>query len=130
MKKIILIITILLVIVLYNPKEKILNEDKYQYIYVSHKYLNIDNIKEYLKDLEIIAIEPEINPVYNKILINYKTKEKFKTTLLNYLKKEGDYIDYNKYLIEPIKIKNVLVYSNIQKITEYNLVYHCKKQKI
>lgn len=86
--------------------------------YVEIENLNTNNIS-CIENLNIQAIEIEINPIYkiDKVFF-YKDLNFFIRNVIRRLKDKGYYIEANKYLIEPIKIKNILVFNNKNKILE------------
>ena len=86
--------------------------------YVEIENLNTNNVS-CIENLNIQAIEIEINPIYkiDKVFF-YKDLSFFIRNVIRRLKEKGYYIEANKYLIEPIKIKNILAFNNKNKILE------------
>ena len=86
--------------------------------YVEIENLNTNNVS-CIENLNIQAIEIEINSIYkiDKVFF-YKDLSFFIRNVIRRLKEKGYYIEANKYLIEPIKIKNILVFNNKNKILE------------
>lgn len=86
--------------------------------YVEIENLNTNNIS-CIENLNIQAIEIEISPIYkiDKVFF-YKDLNFFIKNVIRRLKDKGYYVEANKYLIEPIKIKNILIFNNKNKILE------------
>ena len=80
--------------------------------------LNTNNMS-CIENLNIQSIEININPVY-KIdpVFFYKNKNFFIKNVIERLKENGYYSKAYNYLIEPIYIKQVLVFSTKSKIKE------------
>ncbi len=96
---------------------------RYDYIYITMDNLTLDNLKEKIKGVEIVAVDLYINPVYKEhLLLNYTTKGNIKEKYLKYLKENNMYSEYNKFLVKPIRINKVLVYSNLSLLNELNLL--------
>ncbi|HPF83347.1 MAG TPA: hypothetical protein PLV83_04205 [Bacilli bacterium] len=120
MKKILLIIFILMILFLLRKEKSIivfneLDVDSNAY-YIIMDNLNTNNFNDYFKGLEVLCIYPNINPIYeNKIKLNYiyDNINNFKIFYINSLKDKGYYIEANKYLLNPIIIRKVLVYGDI-----------------
>lgn len=98
------------------------NEDIYKMYIVEMDNLNTRNFNDYFKEFEVVLIKPDINKVYeDKLDINYfgSDLEELKKYYINRLKDKGYYIEANKYLVMPIKIKKVMINSTMGKIYDY-----------
>lgn len=96
---------------------------RYDYIYIKADNLTLDNLKDRIKGVDIVAVDFYINPVYKEHLqLNYTNKDNLKEKYLSYLKENNMYSEYNKFLVKPIKINRVLVYSNLSSLNELNLL--------
>lgn len=106
-----------------SSKDNFKDTLRYDYIYIKIDNLTLDNLKEKIKDVEIIAVDLYINPVYeDNLLLKYTTKNNIKEKYLKYLKEHDMYNEYNKFLVSPIRINRVLVYSNLSSLKKLNLL--------
>ena len=93
-------------------------EDESNSYYVEIENLNTNNIS-CIDNLNVQAIEIDINPIYKiDTIFFYKDLNFFIKNVVRRLKDKGYYIEANRYLIEPIRIKNILVFNNKNKILE------------
>lgn len=127
MKKILLFVILFLLLnvsVLDTPNIINYNDTlRYDYIYIKADNLTLDNLKDRIKGVNIVAVDFYINPVYKEHLqLNYTNKDNLKEKYLSYLKENNMYSEYNKFLVKPIKINRVLVYSNLSSLNELNLL--------
>jgi hypothetical protein len=127
MKKILLFVILFLLLnvsVLDTPNIINYNDTlRYDYIYIKADNLTLDNLKDRIKGVDIVAVDFYINPVYKEHLqLNYTNKDNLKEKYLSYLKENNMYSEYNKFLVKPIKINRVLVYSNLSSLNELNLL--------
>lgn len=125
MKKI--LTTILIFIIYLSLKEEDaktvfsadLNNDLYMTYYIEIDNLNSNNFNNYFNDLDVVALIPDINPVYKdkiNIIYFYKDIDDFKKNYIKRLKEKGYYTEANKYIIKPIKINRVIINSSINDI--------------
>jgi hypothetical protein len=87
----------------------------YDFILLELDSVNTNNFENFFKDIKVLKIYPSINKIYiNKVknIYNYSNLKEFKNSYLNELDKNGYYKDYNYYLVNPIKIEKLLVYSS------------------
>ncbi len=99
-------------------------EDDLNSYYLEIENLNTNNIS-CIENLNIQALEIDINNVYKMDrLFFYKNLNFFINNVIKRLKEKGYYMEANKYLIEPIKIKKVLVFNNKTKVIE--ILESCK----
>lgn len=125
MKKILTTI-IIFIIYLSLKEEKVktvfseeLNNDLYMTYYIEMDNLNSNNFNDYFKNFDIVALIPDINPIYKdkiNIIYFYKDIDDFKKNYIKRLKEKDYYIEANKYMIKPIKINRVITYSSINDI--------------
>lgn len=110
LKKILLIIIIFFVILSnINIKGKELYGPGIYYVELNN--LTIDNIDKMISD-EIIAVEPYINPLYNKcVIIEYETKDKTKEKIEKFYKQEN--------IKKSNNIKRVVIYSKTNLNNKY-----------
>ena len=117
-----LFLILLLVIIDLRSKEHltlVFKEEKinefYDFILLELDSVNTNNFEKFFKDIKVLKIYPSINKIYiNKVknIYNYSNLKEFKNSYLNELDKNGYYKDYNYYLVNPIKIEKLLVYSS------------------
>lgn len=87
----------------------------YEFILLELDNVNTSNLDIILKDIKVLKVYPSINKIYKnniKNVYNYTNINDFKDSYLNELEKNGYYKDYNYYLVNPIKIEKILVYSS------------------
>ena len=86
--------------------------------YIETNNLNTNNLS-CIDKLTIGSIEININPVYkiDKVFF-YKNTNIFIKNVMKRLKDKGYYKEANRYLIEPIYIKRILVYNTKLKIID------------
>lgn len=136
MKKIFyLFLILLLVLIDLRSKENLTlvfkqsdENEFYEFILLELDGFNTNNLDIFLKDIKVLKIYPSINKVYKnniKNVYNYTNIKDFKDSYLNELEKNGYYKDYNYYLVNPIKIEKILVYSSENtlknKLKKYNI---------
>ena len=95
------------------------DSDIYDFYHIKMDYLYTNNFNELFNDIDIIYLKAYVNPIYDKKIDNiffYKDIENFRKSYIQRLKDRGYYIEANKYLIKPIKIDSVLVYSSLNNI--------------
>lgn len=95
--------------------------DIYMTYMIEMEYLDTSNFNEYFRNMSVLAITPYINPVYeNKLRITYFDDDidGLRKYYIKKLKEKGYYIEANKYLIMPIRIKEVMIYSSMNEIIE------------
>lgn len=96
-----------------------IDNDIYMTYYIEMENLNTNNFNNYFSKIEVVALVPYVNPIYEdklNIIYFYKNIEDFKKSYLRILKEKGYYIEANKYLLKPIRINKVIVYSSINAI--------------
>jgi len=110
-----------------QKKEKVLavasfNEtdtSNYEQMLIKIDNLDTDNFKDYFSNMKVLLIYPYVNPVYEdkiSMVYVYKNIDKFKEYYINKLENLGYYAEANKYSYEPIKIKGVVIYSNLEEL--------------
>lgn len=122
------ILTTLLILVIYlSLKEETtktvfsdnIDNDVYRMYHIEMDNLNSHNFNDYFSSMDVIVIEPSINPIYkNKIDIVYfyKNIDDFKEYYIKRLKEKGYYIEANKYLLNPININKIIAFTSINSI--------------
>lgn len=136
MKKIILAFTICFFVFLsFNFKEKTsltfstINNDYAFYILEFHSQnISTNNFNDYFMDIDVIWIEPYINPLYNHIKTKYQFKNinSFKNEFISLLARNGLHSEALNLKIEGIKIKKIKVYSSesdIQNLKIENMTF-------
>lgn len=126
MKKILLIITICILLSIvsvksYNRYKELQNDNSYNIYTVSIDNLNTENFTNYFKNIEVVKIYPQVNPVYKNILgnISYKFSSNniqneinsFKKYYLSAIKKNS-YSDYDYLYFNGINIDKVSIYTS------------------
>lgn len=108
------------------------DSDIYDFYHIKMDYLYTNNFNELFNDIDIIYLKAYVNPIYDKKIDNiffYKDIENFRKSYTQRLKDRGYYIEANKYLIKPIKIDSVLVYSSLNNIYD-KIDFKNKKHEI
>ncbi len=131
LKKIILLIFFLFILNL-NIKSKnynyVINDETYEYRYVSIENLNTNNFINYFKEVNVISIYPKVNPIYkDKIgniyykFINNNISEEIEKFKYNYIKliKKNSYSDYNYLYVSGINIDKVLIYISNKELNNF-----------
>jgi len=136
MKKVLILLILIFIFSFILNKNKIQTvfsvDTEYEIYYLDFRKVNLNtnNFNDYFNNnnMDIIKIEPYVNPIYkDKIknlnyLFDYYSNEsnikKFKERYLKEIKNNNYIDDYNKYLINGIKIEMVKVYSNYKEILE------------
>lgn len=107
------------------------DDDIEKFYYIEMDYLYSNDFDKYFKDINIILVETNINPVYKNKINNiyfYKNSELLRKDYLDRLRNKGYYFEANKHLISPIKINRVLAYTSKNKI--YDNIPYEKEYKI
>ena len=137
MKKIILTLTICFFIFLsVNSKEKIVttfninNNNNYSFYVLEFQSHNVstNNFNKYFENINVIWVEPYINPLYKQIKTQYLFKDisTFKKEFTDFLIKKGYRSEALNLKIEGIKIKKMKVYSserNIKNLKIENMIF-------
>lgn len=136
MKKILIILLIIFITILitFIPTAKTISvyseiENDFNYIDldISNCNINTNNFNEYIDDLKIIKIKPDINKIYeNKINIKEYEFNVVYNNLTN-IKKFKDYFvkqlkGYNtdNMIIDGIKINNIVAYMSKEELNNLN----------
>lgn len=136
MKKIILTLTICFFIFLsVSSKEKIvptfnINNNNYSFYILEFQSHNVstNNFNKYFENINVIWVEPYINPLYKQIKTQYLFKDisTFKKEFTDSLISQGYHSDALNLKIEGIKIKKMKVYSSerdIQNLKIENMIF-------
>lgn len=131
MKKIILTFTICFFVFLsINSKKEVyptfnlINND-YSFYILEFKNQNIstNNFNRYFENIDVIWIEPDINPLYKQVKTRYQFKniDSFKEEFVNELIQKGYRREALNLKIAGIKIKKIKVYSSKSVITNLKI---------
>ncbi len=131
MKKIILTFTICFFVFLsINSKKEVyptfnlINND-YSFYILEFKNQNIstNNFNRYFENIDVIWIEPDINPLYKQVKTRYQFKniDSFKEEFVNELIQKGYRREALNLKIAGIKIKKIKVYSSESVITNLKI---------
>lgn len=104
------------------------NDNEYKIYIIELEDINTNNFEKIFDGLNILALYPEINPIYKDRLITsymYRDIYTFKENYLEELKSKGCYTDINKYITKPIDIEKVLINTSknelISKLTNFSI---------
>lgn len=122
MKKIILTFTICFFIFLNINLEKeiiptfnaVNNDSSFYILEFKGQNISTNNFDDYFKNIDVIWIEPYINPLYKQVKTRYQFKNinDFKQEFVNLLIKKGYRSNALNLKISGIKIKKMKVYSS------------------